>query len=1258
MGGEQIGLMRINLESHAVTHNDISSWLNPNVVDNGQAHGEGTLCVTIQGDNAIAYNQYDNYIGVVNIDTNTMIASINMGMPVGYMAYASTQNELWVLSTDGTTLFVINCATNTISNTISLSDEVDGNAVGLKYFQQSNRIIFARTGSLLYYNAATKACIGRFTTYNNNFAIDDDQTGSFLYLARNTGTDNVVHRITASSGVLQKTVTYSAGSSHVNCQLQAMNGYAYVSVPGAQRVFKMDMYNTVSNVLIGLNTVKLIGKNPTLNVLYLRSRDGADNRLYELNPDTDSFNTTTVLNANYGTSWPWAIATFRRAAPATSSTPTPTPTMTRTPTLTPSPTSTVTPTLTRTPTPTGTRTPTPTASLTPSITPSASPAAIISTDAFAVYSNVERLGYVALQGSPNVSFNLINNVSLPTASGSVVAVETNGFYIEGRREGSTIYIRRMNALTNGISEEISVSATPYGSITAMAYNPSSDTVAILFNGGVTQSFVRLVDAMDLSTVWEVELAEDASNIFYSRKTNAIHLINGAVVKTVTSSGATTLFTFTNPITGQITVNYDGDLVAYIPQLGKIHNISMPTGTSSYNIPVVSTSDTPNKILSVNSVANVQYWFYTSSTNQRFYQAAETDTAFTQISLGTNRPALNMAYDYVGSSYVGGRVKGGGIIVSSTDTNGYRAFRRYNIATGLMEPYVSLGNSGNPLSVGVSVLNPINDGPAPTPTPTPTISVTPTKTVTPTVSLTPSVTPSVTPSSTPLLQSCISVPTGFTAIGPVTWAPELGLFSIIGSGTAGYSYDGLSWNTGNITNNSNPNLVCAAYSSTLGRIVAVNNVGTPKTVITDDGINWTEYATGLQAFRSITWSDTHGYFVAIASDGTNMYSATSTNGTTWTKRNNLPITNANAIYWSANVGRYVAIGTDGVAYSTDGISWTAGTINSGTGISVDSDAIAYSPTLGRFVAMANSVNEYLTSTNGISWSRRTYPLASGYARCVLWVPEFSRFIINGYHSLDGINWVATTSIQMDGSAAWSPELGILTGVVSGNLRTCSIIEMFPSPTPTSTLTPTPTLTPSITPSVTPTNTVTPSVTPSITRSATMTPTPTISQSATPTMTPTPTMTQTPTSSVTPTATLTPTPTPSVTPSISASPAPLVQLVGDQSLVSDSSVYPSPCFLTINYEALYGIGPYTFDYEMTYENQSTGFTVTHEAGDNPNEYVVSIMATTIGHYELVPRVTVTDDLGNSALWDVSIVFDVYESSPPTPTPTPTPTMTPSS
>lgn len=1254
VGGEQIGMMRINLDNKMVTHNDISNWLNPNVTDNGQPHGEGVICIVTNTSGTFAYNQYGNYIGVVNVDTNTMLASINMGVPVGYMAYASTQNELWVLSTDGNTLFVINCTTNTIANTISLSSEsADGAAVGLKYFKSSNRVIFARVGSFQFYNAATKARLGRFTAYNNNLALDDDETGSYVYLASNNGTDNVIHRFTASAAALQATVIYFGGSTSYVTQLQCMNGYAYTSIPGPNRVDKHDMFNGTASTSIGLNTVKLIGKNAATNLLYLRARDGADSRLYELNPVTDSFNTTTTLNSNYGASWPWTFATFRRPIPAPSSTPTMTPSATRTMTPTPSVTMTMTPSVTRTPTPTGTRTPTPTASVTPSITPSTSPAAIILTDAFAVYSSANRFGYVATKGSPNVSFSLINNASLATGSGTVVAVETSGFYIEARREGTDIFIRRMNALTNGISEEISVSATPYSSVSGMAYNPSSDTVAILFNGGVTQSFVRVVDAMDLSTVWEVELAEDATKIFYSRKTNAFHLINGAVVKTVTSSGATTLFTFTNPITGEITVNYDGDLVAYIPQLGQIHRIIIPTGTSNYNIPVVSTSDTPNKLLAVNTTSDVEYWFYTSRTNQRFYQAAETDTAFTQISLGTNRPALGLAYDYVGASYLGGRVRNGGVIILSTDTNGFRAFRRYNVSSGLLEPYVSIGTSGNPLVVGVSILNPINDGLAPTPTPTPTISVTPTRTVTPTVSFSPTPTPTVTPSSSPLLNSCVSVPTSFTSIGPVSWSPELGLFSIIGSGVAGYSDDGFTWNTGTITNSSNINQRCSAYSSSLQRTVAVGSVGVGVTVVTNDGVNWTEYATGVGAFNSITWSDTHSKFVATRSDG----AYTSSDGMTWAGPNTMPSGTNSAIYWSADKGLYVSVGSSGVAYSSNGTSWTAGTINTGSGISLDPDAIAYSPTLGMFIAIANSEGVYLTSTNGTSWTRRTYTNGpNGYAKCVLWIPEFNRFVRDGYHSLNGINWVSTTSIQMGTSAAWSPELGILTGVVDGQLRTCSVVDMFPSPTPTATLTPTPTPTSSITPSVTPTTSVTPSITPSVTRTSSMTPTPTISQSATPMMTPTPTMTNTPTSSVTPTATLTPTPTPSVTPSLSASPAPLVQITADQSIINESSIYPAPCFVVINYQALYGITPYSFAGEVIFSNDAENITVSFDDGDNPDEYKCTVSVSEIGHYEVVPRVTVTDDLGNSALWDVSIVFDIYASAPPTPSPTPTPTQTP--
>lgn len=997
VGGEQIGMMRINLDNKTVTHNDISNWLNPNVTDLGQPHGEGVLCIVTNNSGTFAYNQYGNFIGVVNVDTNTMIASINMGVPVGYMAYAVTQNELWVLSTDGNTLFVINCATNTIANTISLSSEsADGAAVGLKYFQPSNRVIFARVGSFQFYNAATKARLGRFTAYNNNLALDDDETGSYVYLARNNGTDNVIHRFTASAAALQATVIYFAGSTSYTTQLQCMNGYAYTSIPGPNRVDKHDMFNGTASTSIGLNTVKLIGKNTNTNLLYLRARDGADSRLYELNPVTDTFGLTTTLNANYGASWPWTFTTFRRVAPAPSLTPSPTATLTRTPTPTAtvslSPSAPASPT----PTPTSTRTPTVTPSITPSITPSNSPPAPMYARMIVGFTNQSTSGFDI------DNYITVDDFANPTAS---LGVRTASRYyhkiVDGPSTTAFAAIRDTNPLSPGDTKDVHVLNKTTNAITAT-----------------------------ISTTTEV------FDLAYHVLDNTLYTVEGDNICVYNASTGALIGTVTHPY-GSNSKN-----LAYSTKSGKM--VVCGYNGTGFNADIRNITGTT---IDATGVVFTQYF--------------------------------------------------GGLTAGLFDGNIY---------------YITRSNTAAPYRVVARDASNFSS----------------------------------------------------TIFSAVTDIPSDGTTNI--------------WVVGDI-------------------ISTINGSGSGSV-----------YCSAKRA---------------AGSGGTNYSYLRKANpaDTSFTNITGMP--NSNLITYD-----YAGVtGTSNLNYTNGGV-------------------IGF-PETGSSVARRYDI--------------RTGTIVNSYA------PDSDRAAVN-----------MLFSFRTEGAPIVTPSPTPTMTRTPTHTRTPTItptmtptISVTPSITVSASVTPTPTLTQSVTASVTPSITVSPtatptrtptvtptiSITPTITRSATLTPTPTLSLSATatvtPTMTPSVTGSGTPTPTPTPTATLTPTVTPTVTPSA----APPLQLIADYSTVYQSTVDPTQCSVTITYEAFNGVSPYSFDATIMFQNTPTGWNYTHGPGANPNEYVVEVFTTAVGHYEINPRVVVTDDFGNQALWDVGIVFDVFADIPPTPTPTPTPTMTPS-
>lgn len=152
---------------------------------------------------------------------------------------------------------------------------------------------------------------------------------------------------------------------------------------------------------------------------------------------------------------------------------------------------------------------------------------------------------------------------------------------------------------------------------------------------------------------------------------------------------------------------------------------------------------------------------------------------------------------------------------------------------------------------------------------------------------------------------------------VAWSPSLGLFAAVGRNPANTaqiivtSPDGITWTSRSSGSTATLNKVIWTGSNFLA-------VGNNQVVVSStNGVTWSTIYTGTTNyhFRSVLWDGSK--YVAAGSSGLNgIY--TSSTGTAWTAR-----TSPNSLYgvtWSGSL--YVAVGFDGNATSTDGLSWTS------------------------------------------------------------------------------------------------------------------------------------------------------------------------------------------------------------------------------------------------------------------------------------------------------------------------------------------------
>ena len=154
----------------------------------------------------------------------------------------------------------------------------------------------------------------------------------------------------------------------------------------------------------------------------------------------------------------------------------------------------------------------------------------------------------------------------------------------------------------------------------------------------------------------------------------------------------------------------------------------------------------------------------------------------------------------------------------------------------------------------------------------------------------------------------------------------------------------------------------------------------------------------QQWEAVTYGS--GKFVAVASSGSGNRVMTSTNGTYWTSQTSASDSNWQGITYAGN--QFVAVGSNAVMTSPDGITWTSRTAPTGEWQAITNCG-------GLYVATATWGSNYvMTSTNGSDWTVRTpaYTWSHDAVACSAEVPRFvsvSQFG-RGWSSADGIsNW---------------------------------------------------------------------------------------------------------------------------------------------------------------------------------------------------------------------------------------------------------------
>lgn len=224
------------------------------------------------------------------------------------------------------------------------------------------------------------------------------------------------------------------------------------------------------------------------------------------------------------------------------------------------------------------------------------------------------------------------------------------------------------------------------------------------------------------------------------------------------------------------------------------------------------------------------------------------------------------------------------------------------------------------------------------------------------------------------------------------------------GYIAYSINGMLWATITSFSSTFSDFYGVAYSSSLGRYVAIGVVsGGSSVVYSADGANWTKADVTLAGgYRTITYHK--GIFCAAGYSG---YIAYSEDGINWTELTPSESGSFESSYcMTTGKGYVVALGGD-IKYSYNGKSWT--TLTNPTGASIT--GVAYGN--GKFIGVSTYGN-YVYSYNGSQWFQNSYHGVDGILeKIVFGRGRFVARTMTGkiYESIDGEYWRPQTTRLM-------------------------------------------------------------------------------------------------------------------------------------------------------------------------------------------------------------------------------------------------------
>ena len=243
-----------------------------------------------------------------------------------------------------------------------------------------------------------------------------------------------------------------------------------------------------------------------------------------------------------------------------------------------------------------------------------------------------------------------------------------------------------------------------------------------------------------------------------------------------------------------------------------------------------------------------------------------------------------------------------------------------------------------------------------------------------------------------------------------------------------SYDNATYPTSIVNENTPNGLYALAKDAARTVLPEISDRTLSYWVVEDSALTTSD----IGKWKSICWSPKLDIFCAIRESAATNNFATSPDGILWT-RTTTTGSDWKSICWAPEINLFCAVGTNLIATSSNGSSWT---IVSSTRPLI---SVCWSNLLKKFCAICNNQTNVIMSSNGSTWSDTASSISNSSWYSITWSPELELFcaITSGANfasrSSDGITWTNTTNpfsqTPTNADIVWSSELSIFCVIMN-------------------------------------------------------------------------------------------------------------------------------------------------------------------------------------------------------------------------------------